>query len=506
MSGDIKTILIASDKEKLSHQSVMALVIIFLASLIDGLDASIVTVALPKMSEYFGTSISDSSWFIFAYVVGLAAFLLPLGKMAKNNRIRKFMILGTALFGFSSFMCGISEMFWMLVAFRLLQGISAAMMSCVLPSMVVHMLPADRKGLGMSVMGASTGIALILGPVLGGLITTYTTWHWLFFINIPICLIIIFLSTKNIPKDDEPDKEKDPTVIGGISAMILVGSLLTMMEDLGDPDINTIGRIVCGILVTVSLPVLIWSIRKDRNRAIIAPKVIYNKEYLLVGASFLLCTIVVAGAQYLLPYVLQGYWGMSPMESSLYLSTISVAMVITVTPVGRMCDSIGCKFPAAMAVTLRSMFCIAMIIIAAAEADAFFLIPAYSVLQSVTYGIPPSSLTIFATVLAYPGLRYEGFPYSPKCILIAVYFLSKSMFFIPEFFTKFSNFSRKFFSASRWKSMKYTLEPAMLWNKDSKVFRKLSYLNSITPYNVTVSLENPNVSPISFRNSVMSNP
>ena len=219
MSSDIKTILITSDKEKLSHQSVMALVIIFLASLIDGLDASIVTVALPKMSGYFGTSISDSSWFIFAYVVGLAAFLLPLGKMAKNNRVRKFMILGTALFGFSSFMCGISEMFWMLVAFRLLQGVSAAMMSCVLPSMVVHMLPADRKGLGMSVMGASTGIALILGPVLGGLITTYTTWHWLFFINIPICLIIIFLSTKNIPKDDEPDKEKDPTVIGGISAI-----------------------------------------------------------------------------------------------------------------------------------------------------------------------------------------------------------------------------------------------------------------------------------------------
>lgn len=64
------------------------------------------------------------------------------------------------------------------------------------------------------------------------------------------------------------------------------------------------------------------------------------------------------------------------MGSSLYLSIISVAMVITVTPVGRMCDSIGCKFPAAMAVTLRSMFCIAMIIIAAAEADAFFLIPA----------------------------------------------------------------------------------------------------------------------------------
>ena len=366
----------AAGKEKLPPGCTMTLAIIFLASLIDGLDASIVTVSLPTMSDSFKISISDGSWFIFAYVVGLAAFLLPLGKMAKNNRIRKFMILGTALFGFSSFMCGMSSSFWMLVGFRLLQGIAAAMMSCVLPSMVVHMLPADRKGLGMSVMGASTGISLILGPVLGGVITTYTTWHWLFFINIPVCLVIIVLSSKHIPKDDAPDSERDPTVIGGLSAMLLIGSLLTMMEDLGDPDINMIGRIICVILVAISLPVLIWSIHRDRKRAIIAPKAIYNKEYLLVGASFLLCTVVVAGAQYLLPYVLQGYWGMSPMESSLYLSTISVAMVITVTPVGRMCDSIGCKLPAAIAVSLRSMFCIAMIVIAASKADAFFLIPA----------------------------------------------------------------------------------------------------------------------------------
>ena len=264
----------------------------------------------------------------------------------------------------------------MLVGFRLLQGVAAAMMSCVLPSMIVHMLPADRKGLGMSVMGASTGTALILGPVLGGVITTYATWHWLFFINIPICLVIIVLSSKHIPKDEPSDKGKDPTVIGGVSAMVLIGSLLTIMEDLGDPDINTIGRIVCAILIAISLPVLVWSIRRDRKRAIIAPKVIYNKEYLLVGASFLLCTIVVAGGEYLLPYLLQRYWDMSPAESSIYLSLMSVAMILTVMPVGRMCDRYGCKYPAAIAVTLRSMFCIGMILIAAFDRNALLVIPA----------------------------------------------------------------------------------------------------------------------------------
>ena len=363
-------------KEKLPKHIVMILIIIFLASLMDGLDASIVTVALPTMSEYFGVSIAHGSWFIFAYVVGIAAFLLPMGKMAKNNRVKQFMILGTVLFGISSFMCGISTEFWMLIAFRLLQGISAAMMSCVLPSLIVNELPVDRKGLGMSVMGISTGIALILGPVLGGVITTYTSWHWLFFINLPVCAILLYLSAANIPKDDERDPDRDPTITGGISAMILIGSLLTIMEDLGDPDINSIGRIICAVLIVLSLPVLIWSIRRDRARAIIAPKAIYNKEYLLVASSFLLCTIVVAGAQYLLPYLLQGYWEMSPAESSIYLALVSIAMVITVIPVGGICDRRGCKGPVIAAVSLRSLFCIAMILICTVNDNQYLMIPA----------------------------------------------------------------------------------------------------------------------------------
>ena len=103
---------------------------------------------------------------------------------------------------------------------------------------------------------------------------------------------------------------------------------------------------------------------------------IMNKEYLLVGASFLLCTIVVAGAQYLLPYLLQDYWDMTPMESSLYLSLISVAMMLTVLPVGRMCDRFGCKYPAAIAVTLRSLFCIGVILIAAFNRNYLLMIPA----------------------------------------------------------------------------------------------------------------------------------
>ena len=360
--------------DKLPEGCVMTLVIIFLAALIDGLDVSIVNVALPTISNIMGVTIGMSSWVIFGYVVGLATFLIPLGRMAKNGRIRKYMLMGTALFGISSFICGISTSFWMLVFFRILQGVAAAMMSCVLPSMVVHMLPQDRKGLGMSVMGASSGVALILGPALGGFIVDCLSWHWLFFINVPICILIIVLAAHHMPKDRDYDKEKDPTYVSGLSAMLLIGSLLALLQDMGEEELNLTVKIVCGIIAPVSLIVLLWSIRRDEKRSVIAPKMLLNREYLTVGASFLLCTIVVAGATYLLPYLLQHAWDMDPAVCGLYMTATSVAMMVTVLPVGKMCDRIGCKLPSAIAVIARASFCGLMIVLCASLGEPLLLI------------------------------------------------------------------------------------------------------------------------------------
>ena len=354
--------------------TVTTLAIIFLAALIDGLDACVVNVSLPTMAAEFGVSLGHSSWLVFAYVMALAALLLPLGKMAKNGRVKRFMVLGTALFGISSVACGLSHDFWVLVAFRFLQGLSAAMMSSVLPSMVVHMLPLDRKGLGMSVMGASSGLALILGPVVGGAIVGALSWEWLFFINIPVCIVIIILAQVHMPKDGPSDPDKDPSPAGAISAVLLIASVLTILEEVGDPQMRTVSRIFCSVVAVVSLIVLIRSIRKDSVRTVISPQVLRNREYLIIGCAFLLCTVVVAGATYLLPYMLQGYWHMTPFESGMYLSVVSIAMCVLVLPVGWMCDRYGCKWPSAAAAVLRAAFCGIMIYLTIEGCDPIILI------------------------------------------------------------------------------------------------------------------------------------
>ncbi len=260
--------------EKLPKGTSVILILLFLGSFIDGIDISIVTVALPTMSQEFNITLSQSSWVVFAYVVSMAALLLPLGKKAKNNRSKKYLILGTVLFALSSFACGLSEYFnsfWMLVVFRLLQGVAAAFMSCVFPTIIVTMLPVDRKGLGMSVMGASTGVSMILGPIIGGaVISLLNHWSWLFYINIPICIIILYLVLRYMPRDGEPDRSKDPSRLGGISALFLIGSALIFMEDIGD-SASAYVRMICLAVAAVSAYLLYISVKKDTKRAVIAP-------------------------------------------------------------------------------------------------------------------------------------------------------------------------------------------------------------------------------------------
>lgn len=252
--------------EKLPKGTSMILLLLFLGTFIDGIDVSIVNVALPTMSRDFSITLSQSSWVVFAYVVSMAALLLPLGKKAKNNRTKKYLIFGTVLFAISSFACGLSEYFssfWILVVFRLLQGVAAAFMSCVFPTVIVTMLPVDRKGLGMSVMGASTGVSMILGPIIGGaVISLLGQWSWLFYINIPICILILILVMKFMPADGEPDRSKDPSRLGGISALFLIGSTLIFMEDIGD-SASAYVRVICIAVAAVSAYLLYTSIKKD---------------------------------------------------------------------------------------------------------------------------------------------------------------------------------------------------------------------------------------------------
>ena len=332
--------------------------IIFLGDFLNSLDASIVNVALPTiMSDFDDFGGTDGSWLVFGYALGLSALILPFNKFSKNGRTKRFCVWGTILFAVTSILCGLAPGFVELIAARIAQGVSSAMIAASVPTLIARMIPDDMKGLGIAVTGAATGSALVIGPSLGGIIAQYFDWAWLFYINIPLCIVLFYLCYRYLPKDLGADKSQDPSFFGAVSAFLFFGCLLALVEDFGDPDLTFTAKVVTGIIAIVSGIALIYCAKKESHRAVLATKMVMNRDFMLVTITLLLSTMVAGGMNYMIPFLMQIGWGMSSAESGLYLVISSAAMIACVFFVGRWCDRSGCRNPVAVAMFARIALC-----------------------------------------------------------------------------------------------------------------------------------------------------
>lgn len=146
-----------------NHQKMILLIAAF-ALFMDGLDGSIVNVALPVIAGDFGVDISGSSWVVMAYLLIMAGFILTFGKIADQGRIRQIFSVGFAVFAIGSFICVVSPTLSCMIAARALQGLGASMIAAAAPLLVTRFLPEGMRGLGMGVIATTGGVALTSAP------------------------------------------------------------------------------------------------------------------------------------------------------------------------------------------------------------------------------------------------------------------------------------------------------------------------------------------------------
>ncbi|MGB9619151.1 MAG: MFS transporter, partial [Armatimonadota bacterium] len=154
------------------------------------LDASIVSVAMPTLTTAFRTTVSTSQWFVLAYTSVVTVFLLVSGKLGDMVGRRRLYVWGVLLFTAGSLVCGLSISAAMLIAARALQAIGASIMMSGGPALVTDAFPSQQRGRSLGIIGSSVALGLLAGPLVGGLIIQYLSWHWMFFINVPIGLAL----------------------------------------------------------------------------------------------------------------------------------------------------------------------------------------------------------------------------------------------------------------------------------------------------------------------------
>ncbi len=351
------------EKVENGHGLYLLLALLALSTILDGLDASIVSVALPTISEELDVSVGDTSWITLTYVIALAALLLPLAKLAKNGTVKRVFFWGIAVFTVSSIACGVAGSFASLVAFRLVQGIGAALMTAAVPVLIARFLPADKKGLGLGVLAVASGVSIVLGPSVGGFVTSALDWRWIFLLNIPFGIIAAVLTLKALPKDEGYEKAANPDLPSSILAVFGIGSAIVCVQNIVGSTMPMSSVAVCGVVGAVFLLMLARRMSKQPDFALISTNMLRRRDFQLLALAFTMTCMVIMGTQYVLPYFLQVCGEYSVTDSGLLLSVASIFAIILSVPVGRWCDTRGCKLPSVLAGVGRLVFCLIFIIV-----------------------------------------------------------------------------------------------------------------------------------------------
>ena len=306
-------------------KSVLALLLA--VAFLDFVDASIVNVALPSIRRDLGFSVQSLQWVLSGYLLTYGGFMLLGGRLADLIGRRRLVVAGTLVFLVSSVSGGAAQNPGILVGSRLVQGVGAAMMLPAALSLLTTTFsdPVDRaKALGF--WGALGGLASGLGVLLGGILSDYLNWRWVFFVNPPVCLVVLFAIFRLLPADGPRHRGR----LDVIGAILLTAAMLLLVYSIVEaPDRGwASGRTVGGLIGAGAL-LIVFAVFETRQEHPLFPFSIFKIKGLV--EADLTQVIAMAGFYamfFFLTLYLQNVLGFSPLKAGVvYLpATFGVAL------------------------------------------------------------------------------------------------------------------------------------------------------------------------------------
>lgn len=216
------------------------------------LDQSIVSVALPTIQSSLMAGDTETGWFINAYLLPLAIFVITGGKLGDIIGHRLTYLIGILGFGIASLFCGLAATGMDLIIARAFQGFFAALMLPIGQAVIFHTFPGEKRGSAMGFYGAAAVIFLAIGPFIGGLLTEYVSWRYIFFINVPIALLIFILTLSTVPKLSL-ERKMHFDILGQLLFALFLTSLITFIMQ---------KEWISGLIALITCPFLItWQFR-----------------------------------------------------------------------------------------------------------------------------------------------------------------------------------------------------------------------------------------------------
>jgi EmrB/QacA subfamily drug resistance transporter len=307
------------------------------------LDLTIVNIAIPNMVDKLDASLDEILWVINGYVLVLAVLLITAGRLGDLRGQRNMFILGVAVFTLASLACGISQTPAELIAARAVQGLGAAILMPQTMAIVIGTFPSDRRGTALGVWGAVAGVATIAGPSLGGLLVTAFDWRWIFFVNLPIGVLVLLMAIFLIP--DTRMERPHRLDVGGV--LLATAALFCLVFALTEGQRYEWNGGIWGLLggAAVLFGAFLLHQRSRQDGEPLVPFTLFrDRNFTVMNLVGVTVSIGMIGIFLPMTIYLQNVLGYSSLKAGLVLAIMSV-MGMFLTPVaGRLSDRISGKY------------------------------------------------------------------------------------------------------------------------------------------------------------------
>ncbi|QSX30426.1 DHA2 family efflux MFS transporter permease subunit [Shewanella cyperi] len=279
------------------------------------LDIQITNASMKEIQGSLGATLEEGSWISTAYLVAEMIAIPLSGWLSTGLSVRRYLVWTTAAFIFASILCSLAWDLEAMIAFRALQGFFGGALIPLAFRLILECLPDDKRAAGMALFGVTATFAPSIGPTLGGWLTEHFSWHYLFYINVPPGLLVLYMLAYGLPK--RPilwDKLKDADVPGIITMALGMGCLEVVLEEGNRKDWFGSDLIFnLSIIAAVNLVLFVW-LQLRRTNPLVNLRLLAQRDFALSSLAYFLLGMALFGAIYLIPLYLSQIHNYTPLE------------------------------------------------------------------------------------------------------------------------------------------------------------------------------------------------
>ena len=314
------------------------IVITSVAGFITALDNLIVTTALPSIREDLGGNLEDLEWTVSAYTLAFAVLVMFGASLGDRFGRRRMFILGLGIFTAASVAAALAPGMNELIAARAVQGVGSAIVTPLTLTLLSAAVPAERRGAALGVWGAASGIAVAMGPLIGGVLTEHLSWQWIFWVNVPIGLVLIPLAHLKLKESHGPNQSLD--LIGtALASAGLFGIIYALVR--GNADGWSSAPILGGLIGGAVLLVAFVRYELRVEHPMLPMRLFRHRSFSAINIASLLMFLGMFGAIFLLSQYLQLVGGYSPIEAGIRMLPWTAMPMIAGPLAGVLSDRVG---------------------------------------------------------------------------------------------------------------------------------------------------------------------